>query len=146
MYLFKLLFSFAMVIFVQSSSANAACVMKFVATDALWSVLNKHEFNFEKYDLICKKVNEANARVMISGGFFNFDSVKVATITVQLVDRDAMIISNGYHQINVTVDSRVKSRSKDTMISLAINRALGEWTALDDAIKDLNYQRRLLNK
>ena len=127
-----------------SLSANATCILKIVATDALWAVLNKHEFNFDNYDLTCKKINDANARVMISGGFVNINGIKVASITVHLVDRDTMLISNGYHQLNINVDSRANGRSKDSMISLSINRALSEWTNLDDAIKDLSTQRKLI--
>ncbi len=123
-----------------SNAACGKCVIDARGTKDIVDAVAQNGFYFKKFNEVCGKLNRANARVNVSGGFFTFDGKNVVSVVVQLMDKQVNLIPDGYYSVTVKIDKVADDRNKTRMLSEAINEALETWQ-LDDAIKNLQQQR-----
>jgi len=129
--------------------AKADCSLEYwTAFPAVNTVFDEHDgYDFKNYDLVCNKLNKANARVVMMGGVGVLISRSYAWIVLAVADRDnphIMNIASGHTHTRLSADaSTPKTRE---LLWESINIALNEWAekGLDNALAGLDEARRQL--
>jgi len=129
------------ILLISSFASNAKCIVQTYASGDIIQAIKVNGFNFKGFDKVCLKINSVNARIYVTGGFLTLDGKNIATMTVQLLDTDTMLIADGNYNTYVTINSIADDSNKSRMISQTIDKAIGGWD-VDAAISSLNLQRQ----
>ena len=128
-------------IFLICFASHAKCSLQTYSSDYINSAIKDNGYSVKDFERICSKINSANARVYITGGFLTLDGKNVATITVHILDANSMLVADGNYNTYVTINNVADDGNKSRMISQTIDKAIAGWD-VDAAIASLNIQRK----
>jgi len=111
---------------------------------------HNENFEFQNYDLVCNKLQKANASIFIIGNAGVMSGRSYGWVTLSVADKDNYYLSTpfgGYAQTAISG----KAHSKEARVAIwsALNAALNEWPengVLDDALASLEKARQSIRK
>ena len=133
----------ASVVFMCALQAHAACVIhsespsskigKMITASAGWT--------FNNYEEICRKVNAANAEIVILGNSTVLENKSIAWASISIKDRNLPIYSNAFSGVSTMVNSYASQDQADKMLMEAVNNAI-ENLVIDKAVMTLDRARK----
>lgn len=127
-----------------SISANA-CEIDFNAsnTQVLKIVTNK-KTKLKNYDSICRKLESANASLVVDGAASVLGQRSVAWANIYIKDKNSMIFTNSFSVSAIKVNSYASIKKAEELLLIAIDDAVSSYD-LDKSIPELNKARKQLN-
>ncbi|MCD0422882.1 hypothetical protein LOC51_37215 [Rubrivivax sp. JA1024] len=135
-------FAFAVAAAAVSFQAAAACNVTYnTASDKIVKVVRQNGWGFDNYDVICKKLNAANAVLYIHGQATVLGNQSIGWAAVGLKDKNLMIFTNEYSGLSTSTHEYASQDKAEELLMEAINAAVGN-VDLDKALASLADSRR----
>jgi len=127
--------------------AHANCSITYESmTSAVSQVMDESSgYTFKNYDLVCDKLNGANAKIVITGDYGVLKNRSYAWASIHVGDKDNRYLQPPYASKQVTglSDDASTPKARELLWS-AINQALDSWEGLDEALGSLERARKSL--
>lgn len=128
-------------------SAHAGCIIYTSRSQEVSQLLNTHGgWDFDNYDRICGKLDRANAGVQIVSDYVVLGNQSIGWASVMIKDRNTSVMTNSFNSMSTFTNSYASQDKAKELMYLAINDAMKNWTALDQAVDALNKERREILK
>ncbi len=124
-----------------STFATSDCFISFDTDDKLIAITkeNKFEFEFDNYDAVCQRLNNANARIKLSYMTGTSDRETTAVVIATVKDKNLPIESNTYSR-SMWSNSEQSSSVEKRLLMNAVNDAVSNINQKD--IDGLNANRK----
>ncbi|MDI3378896.1 hypothetical protein [Acinetobacter sp. V89_7] len=126
-----------------STFAASNCSITYSSDDKLIAITkeNKFKFEFDNYDALCQRLNNANARIKLSYMTGTSDRETTAVVIATVMDKNLPIESNTYSRSMWSNSEQSSSVEKRLLIN-AVNDAVSNIIQKD--IDGLNANRKKL--
>lgn len=134
---------FAVLAFAASMPASACNLDYSTASDIVKKVMARGGWTFPNYQVICEKMNRANAAIVISGDAVVLDGKSIAWSAVGLKDKRSNIMSFDFGGISTKTNPYASQDKAETMLDESINDAISTLAGkLDLALARLDEARK----
>ena len=90
---------------------------------------------------ICKKLNAANARLIVNGNAVVLANTSIGWSMVSVADKDLSISPLGAYSQVTKVDANASQHIADRLMMESVSQTLRSWDGLDQALSDLEKRR-----
>lgn len=129
-----------------ASGASANCVINFLTSaDKVKQVFKENNgYEFRNYDLVCSKLRKANARISIIGSYGVLANRSFGWANISVADNsNGYFVVNDFGTNNTTLNEFASDDKARQLLWVAINNALNDWSALDQALAELKKARQV---
>ncbi|WP_233853509.1 hypothetical protein [Paraburkholderia sp. HD33-4] len=124
-----------------SFQAHACNVSYSTSSNVISNALSTNGFDFANYDVVCEKLNRANAALEITGQATVLHGKSIAWASVSLKDRNTSVFTDEFAGSNTVANPEPSMDTANNLVNQAINGAI-ERLGIDQAIQSLNENRR----
>lgn len=124
-----------------STFAASDCSILYAADDKLIDIIQENKFEFDNYDALCQRLNNANARIKLSYMTGTSDRETTAVVIATVKDKNLPIESNTYSR-SMWSNSEQSSSVEKRLLMNAVNDAVSNINQKD--IDELNANRKKL--
>jgi hypothetical protein len=124
-------------------TTHACSVMYETATDVAYKAIAESGWGFKNYAQVCKKLNAANASLLITGTTTVLHGVSISWASVSLRDKKLPIVANSYGGRSTIANTTPSMDMATRNLPQAINNAVDSMD-LDRAIASLNEMRKIV--
>lgn len=130
--------------------ANANCSFNYTtASDEVFKIIKENNgFKLKNYDEFCKKLHNANAKIVVNGSSGVLASTSYGWANISVADNkfDNLIVTD-FSSNNTVMHSYASNDHARKMLWEAINNALNSWNEdLDKALAKLDQARKAMCK
>lgn len=136
----------AILMSVAAQCAHANCVIPIMDEPQTHEAFHRFgRLDFPNYDVVCQKLQQADAEILIlaNAAHFTHPDGKPATVTSALltvVDRRTGIEMLSNYSFSSSISNVFDEASTDRQMIMDIEEAGNNWTGLDDALAKLKNQ------
>lgn len=122
---------------------QACSVVYETSSNQVDSVISKSDgWAFDNYAVVCRKLNEANAKLQIKAQASVLDNKSIAYGSVSVMAIEAPVIGNSFGGTSIKIDSYASQDKAEALMFGAINNAINSMD-IDKALGSLNEARKL---
>ncbi|MFN4340920.1 MAG: hypothetical protein ACK4FE_02660 [Azonexus sp.] len=131
----------SMVLLVAVADVFACSVGAYSTSDKVLRSIQKYGFSFNNYEEICKKLNDSNAELVISGSATVLAGNSIGWAAIGLKDKRAMVFTNSYGGLATQINGYASQDKAEELLAMAINEAINN-TGFNKALSALDESRK----